>query len=163
MRLSAAAEPTDSQPLAPGMGLKFLRDGQDSANLVAVYSVDGQGDNWNFFANTISNHGVDPQSSMLKALGQYFSLLTPYINQVGLKDFAKPASGKAKYPYQLNFVPSAAVKNMFPSKVDKKDDVFLRQLPTIPANTVIYDVQALENPVEMGGKWETIGSLQLNG
>jgi hypothetical protein len=37
------------------MGLKFLRDGVDSANLVAMYSVDGQ-DTFNFFANDFKNH-----------------------------------------------------------------------------------------------------------
>ena len=43
VRLSSAAKPakgTDA-PLGPGMGLKFLRDGIDSANLVAMYSVNG--------------------------------------------------------------------------------------------------------------------------
>ena len=43
VRLSFAKEPdTEGIITAPGMGLKFLRDGQDSANLVAMYSVDGQ-------------------------------------------------------------------------------------------------------------------------
>jgi len=43
IRLSSAAEPTadGKQPLAPGMGLKFLRDGVDSANLVSMWSVNG--------------------------------------------------------------------------------------------------------------------------
>ena len=37
-----AAEPNPKElALAPGMGLKFLRDGMDSASLVAMYSVDG--------------------------------------------------------------------------------------------------------------------------
>ena len=38
MRLSSAAQPTadGKQPLTPGMGLKFLRDGIDSANLVSM-------------------------------------------------------------------------------------------------------------------------------
>ena len=39
IRLSSAAEP--SKTLTPGMGLKFLRDGIDSANLVAMNSVNG--------------------------------------------------------------------------------------------------------------------------
>ena len=51
IRFSSAIEPTKSSPLAPGMGLKFLRDGLDSANLVAMWSVDGQPDDWNFFSN----------------------------------------------------------------------------------------------------------------
>lgn len=53
VRLSSAAEPTadGKQPLAPGLGLKFLRDNVDSANLVAMWSVNGNpaGD-WNFFS-----------------------------------------------------------------------------------------------------------------
>lgn len=40
IRLSSAVKPTKAK-LAPGMGLKFLRDGVDSANLVAMYDVDG--------------------------------------------------------------------------------------------------------------------------
>lgn len=57
LRFSSAAEPKeDGQPLAPGMGLKFLRDGVDSANLVAMYSVDGQPGDWNFFSNDFVNH-----------------------------------------------------------------------------------------------------------
>jgi len=39
IRLSSALEPKDY--IAPGMGLKFLRDGMDSANLVSMYSVNG--------------------------------------------------------------------------------------------------------------------------
>ena len=41
-RLSFAAQP-DAKKLntTPGMGLKFLRDGIDSANLVAMFGVDG--------------------------------------------------------------------------------------------------------------------------
>ena len=43
VRLSLANEPSPPAPgTAPGMGLKFLRDGRDSANLVAMYSVDGR-------------------------------------------------------------------------------------------------------------------------
>jgi len=43
VRLSSAAKPElgTKAPLGPGMGLKFLRDGIDSANLVAMYSVNG--------------------------------------------------------------------------------------------------------------------------
>lgn len=42
VRLSVAA-PVDfvSPNLKPGMGVKLLRDGTDSANFVAMYSVDG--------------------------------------------------------------------------------------------------------------------------
>jgi len=41
IRLSTAAKPSGSQPLAPGFGLKFLRDGKESANMVAMFGVAG--------------------------------------------------------------------------------------------------------------------------
>jgi len=56
IRLSSAVAPSSSQALAPGMGLKFLRDGMDSANLVSMYSVDGQPGDWNFFSNNFTTH-----------------------------------------------------------------------------------------------------------
>jgi len=44
--------------LIPGFGLKFLRDGVDSANLVAMYSLAGI-KGWNFFEHSFSNHIPD--------------------------------------------------------------------------------------------------------
>ena len=41
------------------MGLKFLRNGVMSADLVAMWSLNGQPGNWNFFANDFRNH-VNP-------------------------------------------------------------------------------------------------------
>ena len=146
------------------MGLKFLRDGQDSANLVAMYSVDGQPGNWNFFGNDFTNHIKDPKSSALKVLGAWFATATNHIAQVGLKDFAKPAQGAAKYPYELKFVPADDVKNLFPTELQGEDySAYVNQLASVPENSVLYSVQALENPEEMGGVWETIGTLQLDG
>jgi len=57
LRLSSAVEPTDSKMVAPGMGFKCLRDGIESANLVAMYDLEGnpKGD-WNFFSQNFHNH-----------------------------------------------------------------------------------------------------------
>jgi len=42
VRMSSAAPVDTKTPnMKPGMGVKFLRDGADSANFVAMYSVDG--------------------------------------------------------------------------------------------------------------------------
>lgn len=54
IRLSSATKPDSKTPLTAGFGLKFLRDGVDSANLVAMLGVDGQPGNWNFFANSFT-------------------------------------------------------------------------------------------------------------
>lgn len=39
----------------PAMGLKLLRDGVPSANILAMGSANGQ-DNWNFFYHNFSTH-----------------------------------------------------------------------------------------------------------
>lgn len=90
VRLSVA-KPTITIPgavnLAPGMGAKFLRDGTDSANFVAMYSVDGQS-SLNFFENDFSNHIPDAKSKALKPLERHFSFASKYIQTVGLSDMA---------------------------------------------------------------------------
>ena len=88
-RFSSAAGPSKSQPLAPGLGLKFLRDGTDSANLVSMGSVSGQPGDWNFFSNDFFTHITAPPSTGALALvGKKFSTATDFIQEVGLSDFA---------------------------------------------------------------------------
>ena len=79
IRLSVAAGWPDPSVLnlKPGMGLKFLRDGVDSANLVAMYSVDGQ-PSFNFFENDWTTI-IPPVSQALLPLAVKFSTATPYI------------------------------------------------------------------------------------
>ena len=78
-RLSVAKPPDTKTPnLAPGMGVKLLRDGQDSANFVCMYSVDGQ-DSLNFFANDFVNHIPEPKSIALKPLAARFATQTKWI------------------------------------------------------------------------------------
>lgn len=91
MRLSSAAQPTadGKQPLTPGMGLKFLRDGIDSANLVSMNNVNGQQDDWNFFSEDFSTHIPAASGTALTAVAEKFSTATPYIQEVGLSNFAK--------------------------------------------------------------------------
>ena len=68
----STALPVDTEPpnMAPGMGVKLLRDGQDSANLVAMYGVEGHS-SLNFFAKEWTNHIPDPDPSdkLLRLLG----------------------------------------------------------------------------------------------
>ena len=85
----STATPVDTETpnMRPGMGVKFLRDGVDSANFVAMFSVDGQ-DSLNWFAEDWSNHIPDPISPLLRPLEQRFSTQTNYIQTMGLSDFA---------------------------------------------------------------------------
>jgi hypothetical protein len=76
----SVAKPVDLKTpnLAPGMGIKLLRDNVDSANFVAMFGVDGQ-DDLNWFANDFSNHIPDPQSLALKPLEARFATATSWI------------------------------------------------------------------------------------
>ena len=85
---TAAPYSSSDSNIKPGLGLKFLRDGVDSANLVSMFSVDGQ-NSWDFFANDWSNHIPAPQSKALIPLGIKFHTATDYIQAVGLSDMAK--------------------------------------------------------------------------
>jgi len=90
LRASSGQKPSKDAPLAPGFGLKFLRDGVDSANLVAMYGEHlGQKDDWNFFSNDFTTHISGPEGTAQKALSAKFSAATDFIQQVGLSDFAK--------------------------------------------------------------------------
>lgn len=81
VRLSLAKEPvTTVQETAPGMGLKFLRDGIDSANLVAMYSVNGQ-DSWNFFKNDFTTHIGKAELELIPLILK-FSEATNYVMEV---------------------------------------------------------------------------------
>jgi hypothetical protein len=60
------------------MGLKFLRDGVSSANLVAMYSVNGQ-KSWNFFANDFSTFIAEAEGMALKAIAKKFATATPIV------------------------------------------------------------------------------------
>merc|ERR1712168_517106 len=81
-RLSQAKEPSPpALDTAPAMGLKFLRDGIDSANLVAMYSVNGQ-EGWNFFQNDFPTH-LGPAGLELIPVALKFSEATNYVQEVG--------------------------------------------------------------------------------
>lgn len=64
-RLSVGAKPSAKQPLVVGMGLKFLRSGVDSANLVAMFSGDGTPGDWNFFGKDFKMRIEGPEDKGL--------------------------------------------------------------------------------------------------
>jgi hypothetical protein len=141
------------------MGLKFLRDGIDSANLVAMYDVGGQ-ESWNFFENIFTNH-IPEVSGPLVFLGAKFYTATNNIRQVGVSDWA--ASGQdgqavsaPVFPYRLRFEPTG--------EIDFSDEYvrpFTEDLVSIPVDTVLYRVLALDQPEEMGGTEQHIADLVL--
>jgi len=159
-RLSLAFKPdTTKLNTTPGMGLKFLRDGMDSANLVAMYSIDGQ-ESWNFFKNDFSNHIPTGGPAVLPILLK-FSEATSYVDQVALSDWAKydeagnPISD-AVFPYSLRFHPTG---DIFFSETYVRPHT--EDLVTIPNGSTLYEVYAMNKPVELGGTELHIADLVM--
>jgi len=157
VRLSLAASP-NGNPFTPGMALKFLRDGVDSANIIAMYSVDGQPGNYDFFANSFSNHISFPKPGLASwAIGKKFSTATDFITSLGLSDAAQMGSDgnfnyAANFPWKLRFVPNPQLTNQFPTdKQSSSSTYFTEQLMTIPAGTTLYTIMATDKPTEIGG------------
>lgn len=162
VRISLANEPSaDVLNTAPGLGLKFLRDGVESASLVAMYGVEGQ-DSWNIFKNTWTNHIPPvPATGALAALGAKFATATPFIQYVGLSDWAQMGeSGMAEsvvnYPFKLIFKPTGEIS--FP---DEYHGLFTDDLVSIPEGSVLWNVFAMDAPTELGGTEQWIGDLVL--
>ena len=65
--------------MTDGMALKFMRDGGPSANLLAMYSLDGTPDSWDFFSKDLSNHIEKPVGMKAKMLAAKFIGATTYV------------------------------------------------------------------------------------
>ena len=170
VRLSSAAKPElgTSAPLGPGMGLKFLRDGIDSANLVAMYGVNGQPGEWNFFAHEFQNHIKPAEGAALQAVAYKFSSATDWIQEVGLSDWAKfgqngQENSSPVFPWRIDFAPNPTVASQFSNSQPSNAMNYLDQLKSVPANSVLYTVYGWTAPPQIGGKKVEIGSLQLQG
>jgi len=133
------------------LSIKLLRDKVPSANVVAMFALDGQ-ESWNFFKNDFSNHvPVPKQSSVVLAAGSLkFASVTPFIHTIGLNNWGEydekgqtVEGSKVKNPFQIIFRPTTEVNKLFPETY--KEDVTV-QLQKIPAGTVIYTVLAVEEP-----------------
>jgi hypothetical protein len=129
------------------MGLKFLRDGIDSANLVSMWSITGQPNDWNFFSNTFSTHiaGAPKERGDLATLESKFATATDYIQQVGLSEFAMfdefgwSNLPDLTVPFALEFDASAGVSELFPTELKGTDPLFYAtQLTTIKRGSPLY-------------------------
>jgi len=161
IRMSLAGKPDpEKMNTKPGIGLKFLRDGVASGNMVAMLSVDGQ-PSWNFFKNNFTNHIPALASPALAPLGAKFATATPHVQQVGLSDMARFDQTGAEvstpsFPFSLNFVPTGEFS--FPDEYVQPSTA---DLMTIPSGAILYKVLALDKPVELGGSETEIAELVL--
>lgn len=145
VRFSAAKEPSADGGIAPGMGIKFFRDGRPSANFVAMYSLDGQpcadGDS-DFFAHEWSNHIAKSGDFGLKIIAAKFWQASSCPLMVGVSDLSSDASGKAgSFPFQLKFRP------LVEAKCPCGDyGACMAKLESIAVGTRLFEVSAVARP-----------------
>lgn len=68
------------------------------------------------------------------------------------------------FPFELIYKPHTDVKYVFPEIVVNNNPLdYVERLTTINENANLFEVYALDKPVELGGKEIKIGTLKLKG
>jgi hypothetical protein len=148
VRLSVTGDPS-RRGFAPGLALKMLVDGQDSANFSALYTLNGQGQDYNFFANPLSNIVPVVNEFGPKVMNGIFRRVTRYPTKLSLQDFgmfdrAGHAINSPNSPEQVSLVSELHFAS---SPHD-----FRKDLTPIPPDTKIFTVM-------VSGSSQIIGHL----
>lgn len=146
LRLSVTGDPSD-RGFAPGLALKLMVDGKRSENVSALYTLSGQGDNHNIFANEMSNY-VLPEVNETLGTTTLFSLVSSKPTLVVMSDMAKvkqdgSSVSTVRTPTQVYFVPNQDVRNSISTAPhDFRDD-----LTALPVGTRVYDVYGTDKSI----------------
>ena len=95
---------------SPGFGIKFLRDGMDSADTVTMFSFDGQ-PSYNYFKNRWSTHLNEMENECAReTIGKKLAETTPHIGAMSVMNWAKHTESgmeesNPKWPFILEFEP----------------------------------------------------------
>lgn len=147
LRMSITYRPTKKRNFAPGLALKFLKDGRPSANISALYRLEGQGKDYNIFANPLSNIVPIGDDIGLKLVHRIFSRVTNYPEELLLNHLAKEDQRGEKVesftaPRQIFFVPQ------MPSKFSSKPHDFRSDLLSLSKGETLYKVYAAPQRLE---------------
>lgn len=141
LRLSVTGDPAD-RGFAPGLAWKAFVDGKPSENVSALYTLSGQGANYNFFANEMSNY-VSTEANETLGTTILFSAVSTKPTLLRMNDISEVRQDGSKVttpkaPTQIYFVPRAEVKTRFASTPHD----FRHDLATLGAGSKLYDVYA---------------------
>ena len=141
LRLSVTGDPA-TRGFQPGLAWKAFVDGKPSGNVSALYTLSGQGSNYNFFANELSQF-VSTEANDTLGSTILFSAVTLKPTLLRVDDMAKvkqtgAAVATPKAPTQLYFVPRAELKTRFATGPHD----FRHDLLTLNEGTKVYDLYA---------------------
>jgi hypothetical protein len=141
---------------SPGIAVKLFVDGRESANFQAMFRIDGQGDDKNFFANAFSNEVPPPAGFAGQALDAVFKTVkrdSTFLPVTALGRYAVDGSEdpSPRSPRTLSLVPTPEVHQRISSSTTEDFRIGLRW---IPPGTALYDVYASDarndRPVHIG-------------
>lgn len=146
LRLSVTGDPAD-RGFAPGLAWKAFVNGGPSQNVSALYTLSGQGTNYNFFANELSQY-VSTEVNESLGTTVLFSAVTSKPTRLMLNDMAEvkqngTSVSAPKAPTQVYFVPPADLKTRFSSSAHD----FRNDLVQLNAGTKVYDVYATSKEI----------------
>ena len=141
LRLSVTEDPA-GPGFQPGLAWKAFVDGKPSQNVSALYTLEGQGNNYNIFANEMSSYVLPQGDGSLGGL-VLFSLVTTKPTLLRVDDMAEVKQdgstvSKPKAPTQVYFVPHAEVKGLFSTAAHD----FRNDLTSLTPGTKVYDIYA---------------------
>jgi hypothetical protein len=119
IRFAMTADPNSGYIQA--MALKFLVDGHPSVNLHLMNNLDGQGDNWNFFAGPFSNKLPHPTQKAIVILEKIFEQVKTPANELTVEHLAKintagTTDEQFQAPEQLFFEPDLSLQHVIDPK-----------------------------------------------
>jgi hypothetical protein len=151
--------PGGGSNLIPGASVKFLIDGKESRNFVAIHDFAGVPDNdWNYFQQDIGH--IYPDVPWL--LKKYFQTQTKdpshlpitHLGEISPDGQEVPAAAQ-RTPYEIVLRANPAVANAFPN-TDQHD--FRFDLTRIAPGTPVYDVMA--RATEWDRTFEKLGTIR---
>lgn len=147
-RLSLATPPADDNYI-PGMAIKFLIAEHASVNLQVMNLLEGQKDNWNYFAKDFSNQIPHATNWTLKAIEKIFEWTRDPANNLPLWHLAAWTSeGRVKgipvFPERIYFRPTSLVKDLIPENSREDFRVSLAAIPMGPIYEVYGEYQGTE-------------------
>ncbi|MEW6491093.1 MAG: hypothetical protein AB1589_00880 [Cyanobacteriota bacterium] len=148
LRLSVTGDPSD-RGFAPGLALKLLVDGKPSENVSALVSLSGQGENYNFFANEMSNIVPVEQKFGPKFINLIFRRTSKFPTKLYLQGFGQidqhgNRESNPDYPWQIFLVPNANVQF-----AESPPHDFRQDLATLAPETSLFSVYAVD-PKQVG-------------
>jgi hypothetical protein len=148
----------------PAVALKFFVDGKPSVNTLAAISMDGQGDDHNFFAGPITNHLQPAHGLAAKVVWAFFKIaksdpsLIELDNLAGVHaDGTEVPGDEVRAPFELRYVGHGDLATRFSSAPHE----YRVDLHALPAGTVVYDVLARASAADPATSFEKIGEITL--